>query len=153
MKILLLTQYFPPETGAPQNRLYDLALKLKELGASVSVLTAFPNYPQYRISAPYRGKFYQREHMDGLDIHRSWIYVSAKKSVLHRLLSYFSFTGSSLLTGWFRTVSSMFDEASQGCSSERKWEGKGIFFGNFSNNYTLVRISAPFSVITTVSSK
>jgi len=102
MQILLLTQYFPPETGAPQNRLYDLALKLQELGASVSVLTAFPNYPQYRIPEAYRRKMYSRENMEGLGIHRSWIYVSPDKSLVKRLLNYFSFTISSFLAGCFK---------------------------------------------------
>ncbi|MBX2926519.1 MAG: glycosyltransferase family 4 protein [Saprospiraceae bacterium] len=102
MKILLLTQYFPPETGAPQNRLYDLALKLQEFGASVSVLTAFPNYPQYRIPEAYSGKIYSRENMEGLEVHRSWIYASPQKSVIRRLLNYFSFTFSSFLAGCFK---------------------------------------------------
>lgn len=102
MKILFLTQYFPPETGAPQNRLYDLALKLQEFGASVSILTAFPNYPQYRIPEAYRGKLNSREKMEGLDIHRSWIYVSPDKSLVKRLLNYFSFTISSFLAGCFK---------------------------------------------------
>ena len=30
MKLLILTQYFPPEIGAPQNRLYELALRLQK---------------------------------------------------------------------------------------------------------------------------
>lgn len=103
MKILLLTQYFPPETGAPQNRLYDLALKLQEMGANVRILTAFPNYPQYRIPENYRGKIYSEENMEGLKIYRSWIYVSPDKSVVKRLLNYFSFTISSFIAGYFKT--------------------------------------------------
>ena len=45
MKILFLTQYFPPEIGAPQNRLYELATRLQNKGAEVTILTAMPNYP------------------------------------------------------------------------------------------------------------
>ena len=48
MKLLILTQYFPPEIGAPQNRLYELALRLQKKGVEVSVLTAMPNYPQIK---------------------------------------------------------------------------------------------------------
>ena len=46
MKLLLITQYFPPEVGAPQNRLSELALRLIEEGVEITVLTAMPNYPQ-----------------------------------------------------------------------------------------------------------
>ena len=49
MNLLILTQYFPPETGAPQNRLFELAVRLKRLGHHVDVLTAMPNYPQMKI--------------------------------------------------------------------------------------------------------
>ena len=40
MKLLILTQYFPPETGAPQNRLFELAIRLKSKGVDVDILTA-----------------------------------------------------------------------------------------------------------------
>ncbi|MBV6429348.1 MAG: hypothetical protein KIPDCIKN_03899 [Haliscomenobacter sp.] len=103
MKILILTQYFPPETGAPQNRLHDLALKLQGRGARVSVLTAFPNYPQYEVFPGYRGSVFRKETMDGLQVYRSWIYVSRRKSILLRLFNYFSFTFSSLLVGLLKT--------------------------------------------------
>jgi glycosyltransferase involved in cell wall biosynthesis len=96
MNILILTQYFPPETGAPQNRLYDLALKLRNKGARVSILTAFPNYPYYEIFSGFKGKVFSREEMNGLLVYRSWIFVSKSKSILFRLLNYFSFTFSSL---------------------------------------------------------
>lgn len=102
MNILILTQYFPPETGAPQNRLYDLALKLEEKGAVVRILTAFPNYPRYEVFSGYRGKLYAREAMGPLDVHRSWIYVSKNKSIIFRLMNYFSFTLSAFFAGWWK---------------------------------------------------
>lgn len=102
MRILVLTQYFPPETGAPQNRLHDLALKLQQKGSTVHILTAFPNYPQYEIFPGYNGRFFMREVMDGLAVYRSWIFVSRRKSMFFRLLNYFSFTISSFLAGVFK---------------------------------------------------
>jgi len=102
MNILILTQYFPPETGAPQNRLYDLALKLHEKGAVVRILTAFPNYPKYEVFPGYTGKWYACETMGPLEVHRSWIYVSKNKSIVFRLLNYFSFTFSAFLAGWWK---------------------------------------------------
>jgi len=102
MKILILTQYFPPETGAPQNRLYEIALRLKAFGAEVSVLTGFPNYPKYEVFEGYRGKFYQREDMDGLDVHRAYIYARPGKGLFNRMLNYGSFVISSLWVGLFK---------------------------------------------------
>jgi glycosyltransferase involved in cell wall biosynthesis len=99
MKILILTQYFPPETGAPQNRLHSLSGYFSELGAEVSILTAMPNYPKMEVYEDYKGKFYHFEVLGNIKIHRAWIFVSKSKSVIFRLLNYFSFVFSSILVG------------------------------------------------------
>lgn len=99
MKILILTQYYPPETGAPQNRLQSLAFYFKDLGANVSVLTAMPNYPKMEILDGYKGKIYLKEMVNGILVHRSWIFVKNSKSILLRLLNYFSFVFSSIFIG------------------------------------------------------
>lgn len=99
MKLLILTQYFPPEVGAPQNRLFELAIRLKKAGIDITVLTAMPNYPQMKIYESYKDKNYVYEEMDGLKVHRSSIYVSKSKSILARLRNYFSFVISSARIG------------------------------------------------------
>jgi glycosyltransferase involved in cell wall biosynthesis len=102
VKILILTQYFPPEVGAPQNRLYELAVRLKQKGADISVLTAMPNYPQMEIHKEYKGKFLFYEELGGLKVYRSWIYVTKSKSIIPRLINYLSFVKTSFWSGWFR---------------------------------------------------
>jgi glycosyltransferase involved in cell wall biosynthesis len=102
MKLLILTQYFPPEVGAPQNRLYELAVRLQQKGIDISVLTAMPNYPQMQVYEGYKGKFYMRESMSGLQVHRSWIYTTSGKGIFKRLLNYFSFVFTSFWVGWFK---------------------------------------------------
>ncbi len=57
-KLLILTQYFPPEVGAPQNRLFELAVRLQKMGIHITILTAMPNYPKNKIHANYLGKKY-----------------------------------------------------------------------------------------------
>ena len=99
MKLLILTQYFPPEVGAPQNRLFELSVRLKQLGIDVTVLTAMPNYPQMKIYDGYVGKNYVYEEIEGLPIHRSSIYLPNSKSIIQRLLNYFSFVFSSARVG------------------------------------------------------
>ncbi len=102
MKLLILTQYFPPEIGAPQNRLFELAVRLQKKGIDVSVLTAMPNYPQMKIHENYKGKCYCKETLSNLEVHRAWIYVSQSKAVISRLLNYFSFVISAFFVGLFK---------------------------------------------------
>ncbi len=101
-KIIILTQYYPPEHGAPQNRLHDLAKRMKEAGHQITVLTALPNYPKGEIFPAYRGKFYLKEELDGIEVMRCWILPSKKKSTVRQLLCYFSFVLSSVLVGLFK---------------------------------------------------
>jgi glycosyltransferase involved in cell wall biosynthesis len=99
MRIIILSQYFPPEIGAPQNRLYELAVRLKEKGIDIQILTAMPNYPKMEIMQGYKGKMYCFENSNNLEIYRSFIFVSKSKSIFFRLINYFSFVFSSLLIG------------------------------------------------------
>jgi glycosyltransferase involved in cell wall biosynthesis len=99
VKLLLITQYFPPEVGAPQNRLSELALRLIKEGVEITVLTAMPNYPQMEIHKEYIGKKYFQENIEGCSIHRTAIYVSKSKSIAARLRNYFSFVWSSYKYG------------------------------------------------------
>lgn len=95
MKILILSQYYLPETGAPQNRLSNLAGNLKKSGNEVALLTALPNYPKYEKFPGYKGKWYCKENIGGIPINRSYIFVSKRTGLLPRLASYISFTISS----------------------------------------------------------
>lgn len=100
MRITLLTQYYPPETGAPQTRLALLARRLTERGHRVTILTAMPNYPKGKIYPGYRGLF-RREKIEWVEVIRTYIYPSQKASFLPRMGNYFSFVFSSALAGSF----------------------------------------------------
>ena len=99
MKLLILTQYYPPEIGAPQNRLHELAVRLKATGMEIDVLTALPNYPRMEIMNGYENRKNRYEEIDGIPVHRSWIYVTKSKGIFSRLLIYFSFVWSSYWKG------------------------------------------------------
>ncbi len=99
MKLLILTQYYPPEIGAPQNRLHELAVRLKKEGVDVEVLTAMPNYPKMEIFEKYAKGSIREEEIEGIKVYRSKIYVSKSKSILPRLLNYFSFVWTSYWRG------------------------------------------------------
>ncbi len=99
MKVILLTQYFPPEIGAPQNRLFAMARALRENGADITVLTAMPNYPEMRVHEGYRRRWKMKEVVGGIPVVRAWIFVSKGRGIVARLLNYFSFVFSSLVVG------------------------------------------------------
>ncbi len=102
MRCLLLTQYYPPETGAAPNRLSDWARRLAAWGHQVTVITAVPNYPGGEIFPAYRDRRFYDERDDSVRILRARIYVSRAPGFIRRLLSYFSFVFASLLLGTTR---------------------------------------------------
>lgn len=62
-----------------------------------------PNYPAYEIFEGYRGKKYMKEVLEGITVHRCYIYVSKSKALVARLLNYFSFVFSSWYFGLTKT--------------------------------------------------
>ena len=96
MHFLILTQYFPPEIGAPQIRLMAISRELSRRNHSVTVVTAFPNYPLGRVFSGYRNQLMRRDTVDGISTIRTWIFPATGRSVVRRLASYWSFTMSSL---------------------------------------------------------
>lgn len=96
--VLIITSYFPPETGAASNRIFHLAEGLKEHQFNVSVLTPLPNYPTGQIFKDYKGKFKHSAIENGILIHRLWIYASNSKNKLLRLIAMLSYSFSLV---WF----------------------------------------------------
>ncbi len=99
MRFVILTQYYFPEIGAPQVRLREMVLALKNLGHTTEIVTGFPNYPCGRIFPDYKGKLYLKENIEGISVHRVWLYA-ATGAGLKRLCNYFSFAISSFLALW-----------------------------------------------------
>ena len=98
MKLAILTQYYPPEIGAPQARLSALAREFARRGHSVSVLTAMPSYPTGRIQPGYGGAW-RRDRQDGVSVIRTLVYPTQDPGFPRRLANYLSFTLSSALVG------------------------------------------------------
>lgn len=100
MRITILSQYYPPEIGAPQNRLSLLAEALVRRGHQVTVLTAMPNYPTGKIYPGYKGGLH-RETIKGVQVIRTFIYPAQSPRLIPRLSNYFSFVLSSAMLGSF----------------------------------------------------
>jgi glycosyltransferase involved in cell wall biosynthesis len=99
MRILILTQYYPPETGAAQNRLKDWAEYFARVGHTVTVLTGFPNYPRGEVYEGFRGHFFLEEKQAGIRILRCWMVVTKSRAFLLRLANYFSFVLTAFFAG------------------------------------------------------
>ncbi|MEZ4796946.1 MAG: glycosyltransferase family 4 protein [Flavobacteriaceae bacterium] len=98
--ILIITSYFPPETGAASNRMSHLAEGLQKHNFNVSVIAPLPNYPKGKIFDEYKGKFKKTSIENNIKIHRLWIYASNSKNKLLRLLAMLSYSFSLI---WFFT--------------------------------------------------
>jgi glycosyltransferase involved in cell wall biosynthesis len=101
MRILYLSQYFPPEIGATQTRAYEMAVGLIRAGHKVTMLTEVPNHPQGIVHPEYRGRYYARENLDGIDVRRLWVSASPKKSLPRRIAFYLSFMLTAAMAGLF----------------------------------------------------
>jgi colanic acid biosynthesis glycosyl transferase WcaI len=104
MKILYVSQYFPPEMGAPAARAAELARHWAAAGHEVTVLTGFPNHPTGVVPPKYRDQFRRlvvREQTDGVNVVRTWLLPFPNRKAHERMLNYSSFCASAATTGLF----------------------------------------------------
>ena len=94
-KIVIISNYYPPEMGAAASRIKNLADALKEKGNMVSIISPLPNYPQGKIFKNYKNKFYFKEIIDGIEVKRFWIFPSKSQKAIIRLFS---------MSRWFDTI-------------------------------------------------
>jgi colanic acid biosynthesis glycosyl transferase WcaI len=100
MRILVLIIQFPPDVNAAGRLMAELCQGLQDSGHQVTVVTSFPHYERFRIWDEFRGKLFERATYNGLDVIRLYVYASGnKQSMLHRLLSYLSFSLLATLAG------------------------------------------------------
>ncbi|MCB0329116.1 MAG: glycosyltransferase family 4 protein [Bdellovibrionales bacterium] len=90
LKILIYSQFYLPEIGAPPVRLGALSEELSKLGCDVRVVSAMPNYPEGRIQSGYRWRLFHSEQVRGIPVYRSFL-IPIRSGGFARLISYFSF--------------------------------------------------------------
>ncbi len=88
--------YAPELTGiAPFSR--ALCEYLAERGNRVEVVTAFAYYPEWRKRASDQRRIFRTEEHNGVRIHRCWLYVPRRLSVIRRMIHEASFVAASLV--------------------------------------------------------
>lgn len=100
MRILIVSQYFPPETGAARNRMESISTSLSESGHDVDVITAKPNYPSGRIAKEYKGGLFKNQSYRGVNVIHTWIFEDHSKMFVTRMLYFLSFMVMSVLASF-----------------------------------------------------
>jgi glycosyltransferase involved in cell wall biosynthesis len=99
MKILFITDNFPPEVNAPATRTYEHCQEWIKRGVKVTIITCTPNFPNGKVYKGYKNRVYQKENIDGIEVIRVWSYMSSNIGFVRRVLDYSSFALSSFIFG------------------------------------------------------
>jgi glycosyltransferase involved in cell wall biosynthesis len=102
MKILFLTDNFPPEVNAPATRTFEHCKEWVKNGDEVTVITCAPNFPKGKVYDGYKNKLYQKEEIEGVKVIRVWSYISANEGFAKRILDFMSFAFMAFWAGLFK---------------------------------------------------
>jgi glycosyltransferase involved in cell wall biosynthesis len=91
LRVLLFSQYFPPEVGATQSRAQAFAEYLAAQGHAVTVMCEFPNHPHGVIPEIYRGHMYQDDRSNPYRVLRVRVLATKEKTQLTRMQFYLSY--------------------------------------------------------------
>ena len=91
MRILMMAGNYAPEETASAPLNTDVCNYLAAAGHSVSVVTTFPHYPQWKVRKEYSGRFYLREMVGDVWVRRILNYIPERPSSFKRVLYYSSF--------------------------------------------------------------
>src|SRR5271157_1254169 len=102
VKILYVSQYFPPEMGAPAARAAELSRHWARMGHEAMVLTGFPNHPTGVVPEDWRARFHRlryTETCDGVQVIRTWLWPLPNRKAHERIRNYASFCVSAAVSG------------------------------------------------------
>lgn len=99
MNVLVMGMNYAPEKTAIGPFTSCLCEYLAQVGHKVTVVTAFPHYPEWRIHDEYRGKVFLRDRVNGILVYRSYVYVPGKQNTLQRIAYDSFFSLSAFVSG------------------------------------------------------
>ena len=77
MKLLFITDNYPPEVNAPASRTYEhINIWNKKQDVEITVITCFPNFPKGKLFKGYKNKLFSIEYVEGVRIIRLWTYIA-----------------------------------------------------------------------------
>ncbi len=97
LRVVFLTQYFPPEIGAAPTRAAHFARALHRAGHHVTVVTGLPNHPGGILNRSARVGV---SGWEGIELRRTWLYATPKKTPWTRLWNHLSFALSAFPAAW-----------------------------------------------------
>lgn len=101
MRILFLTDNFPPESNAPANRTWEHVRVWVARGHDVTVITTAPNFPRGKVFDGYRNAWRSVERREGVRIVRVKSYIAANEGMAKRAADFMSFMISATFFGLF----------------------------------------------------
>lgn len=101
MKILFLTENYPPETNAAATRVSERALYWAQAGHQVTVLTCAPNFPFGKLYDGWENRWHQVEMRDGIRVVRVKTYIAANEGFAKRTLDFVSYMVTATIAGLF----------------------------------------------------
>ena len=99
LRVIIVSQYFPPEIGATQLRMQAFAEYLALRGHAVTVITEFPNHPHGIVPEAYRHRLYEDDRSNPYRVLRVWVKTGTVKNQATRLAFYSSFTAAAAAIG------------------------------------------------------
>ena len=101
MRILFLTENFPPETNAAATRVSERALYWVKAGHQVTVLTCAPNFPGGKLFDGWENRWRQVGDLGGIRVVRLKTYIAPNEGFARRILDFISFMVSAVVFGLF----------------------------------------------------
>lgn len=157
MKILFITDNFPPEVNAPASRTYEHTREWVKKGEDVTVITCFPNFPYGKTYDGYRNGFIKREVIEGIKVIRVWSFMAPNRGFFLRMIDFISFALMSFIIGFMvktdvivTTSPQFFSAVSSSLLSVLKrkkivleirdmWPQQIVASTNLSNDHVLIR--------------
>lgn len=98
-RIALVTQYYPPEVGAPQARMAETAAAFVRRGHRVTVLAPVASHPTGVLAPRDRGRPFADERREGVRVQRSFVLPAPNRGAWRRTLAHATAAAGSALRG------------------------------------------------------
>jgi len=96
LNVLVIAQYYPPDMGGASTRVSNVVKGLLSKDCNITVVAAFPHYPQGNVPSVLRRKALTRERVGGINVIRVWIPTLPHNTIVNRVLLHLCFVVSSL---------------------------------------------------------